>query len=195
MTLIHDRWNENERLDLRRLFLESESCPSPFGFTEEGLCDFRGIRINVSLHAVLMENVDFTEAELVRGQLMAPFRHCKFVEFSCDGNLGESFDGCVFRKARLSNSVFYGSFINCDFSNANLTAVRGRHIRFEGCVFENVNLRKASFYDSSFINCRLVNCTIRSGSLAGSRFDGCEINGFDLSNTVMNRVKGLEQFR
>lgn len=192
MALIHDRWNEQDRLDLRRLLSNSDGCKSPFGVTDEGLCDFRGVCVNESLHSITVENVDFTNGHLGSGQFMGLFRRCKFVEFASDGNLGENFEDCVFHKARLNNSVFYGKFINCDFSRANLTGVRGRHIKFEGCTFEDVNLRKASFYDSHFVSCKLANCTIRSGSLAGSKFDDCKVNNFDLSKTVMERVKGLE---
>lgn len=191
MASIHDRWNEHLRIDLRRLLSNTDSSPSPFGVTDEGLWDFRGICVNASLHSVTIVNVDFTDGMLGRGQLMGSFRNCKFVEFACDGTLGESFEECIFHKANLSKSVWYGKFTNCDFSNANLTGVRGGNVKFEGCTFENADMRKASFYDSKFNNCTLVNCSIRLGSLAGSRFDECKVIDFDVSKTIMERVKGL----
>lgn len=194
MALIHDRWAQQQRLDLRSL-LSSGGCRSPFGLTDEGYCDFRGICIDESLHSLRIENVDLANAKVGQGQLMAFCRQCRFVDFACDGNLGERFEDCTFQRARLSNSVFYGRFVNCDFSGANLTGVRGRHIQFERCTFHKTNLRKASFYDSVFRNCTFANCTMRSGSLVGSSFEDCEINGFDLAKTVTERVKGLAQGR
>ncbi len=191
-SILHDRWGEHKSLDLRQLLSTSGVCPSPFGLTDEGLCDFRGICVNTSLHAITIVSGDFTAGRLGRGQFMGTFRLCRFVEFACDGNLGENFESCTFSKARLNNSVFYGTFVNCDFSNANLSGVRGGRIKFHGCTFENANMQKASFYDSNFSNCKIVNSTIRLGSLAGSRFDECEVNSFDLSKTVMERVRGLE---
>jgi uncharacterized protein YjbI with pentapeptide repeats len=192
MALIHDRWSEHQPLDIRALLLSSDECRSPFSVTDEGHCDFRGVRIDASFHKMTVRHVDFSSAVLGDGQFVGACDDCKFVEFVCDGNLGREFLNCVFHKARLNNSVFYGKFLNCDFSDANMTGVRGRHSRFERCTFENTNLRKASFYDSTFVDCKLINCTIRSGSLAGSSFDNCEMNDFDLSKTVMARVKGLE---
>ena len=193
MAPIHERWNEHPCSQLRRLLLNAPSCPSPFGLTDDGLCDFRGIRIEDSLHNLTIERVDFSNAELGHGQFMGTVQACKFVEFSCDGNLGERFSDCDFRKARLSNSVVYGQFVSCDFSNANLTGVRGRNIRFEDCSFEGANLRKASFYDSMFVRCKIRNSKFGSGSLAGSKFEDCEIEGADFSKTVMQRVVGIEK--
>ena len=191
--LLRDRWKEHEPMDLRNLLLGSAGCPSPFGITEEGLCDFRGVRVDSSFHESTIEGVDFSCGILGDGQFVGACHDCKFFEFECDGTIGREFLNCVFHNARLSNSVFYGKFINCDFFSANLSGVRGRHIRFERCNFENANLSKASFFDSDFIGCRLVNCTISSGSLVGTRFEDCEINGFDVSKAILTRVRGLKQ--
>jgi len=190
MSLV-DRWRQNQVADLRQALQERE-CNSPFGVTDEGLCDFRGISISVSLHQVTIEGVDFSEACMESGQFAAVVKRCRFRKCKFESNLGNEFIECDFRAGKLANCVFRGKFVNCDFSSANLINVRGRQVRFEDCIFDGATFRKASFYDSTFLRCRIMNCKFSSGSLAGSKFEDCKVEGADFGNTVMLRVAGIE---
>ena len=189
MSLV-DRWEENRVSDLRRA-LREDGCNSPFGQTDEGLCDFRGVVINESLHQLTITSVDFSEARMDSGQFAATVKRCRFTKCKFESNVGNEFIECDFGAANLANCVFRGKFVECDFSAANLTNVRGSHVRFEDCNFDGANLRKASFYDSTFVRCKITNCKFGSGSLAGSKFEDCEIEA-DFTKTVMQRVVGIE---
>lgn len=190
MTLV-DRWEDMQVSDLRRM-LQANECNSPFGTTNEGLCDFRGVSISASLHQMTIEDVDFSEACMDEGQFAAIVKACRFTKCKFESNLGNEFVGCNFLEGSLANCVFRGKFVNCDFSLANLTNVRGSHVKFEDCVFDKTNFRKTSFYDSTFVRCKIMDCKFGSGSLAGSKFQDCEVVGADFSKTAMQRVVGIE---
>ncbi len=191
MAEIQDRWNDVDTGNLRRRFLDESGCRSPFGVTEDGLCDFRGMRVDESLHQVVIENTDFGKAVVGNGQFMAVFRHCSFDAFLCDGSFGNDFRECNFCNANLKNAVIYGKLHDCDFSKANLSGVRGGNVRFEGCNFVETKLWRTSFFDCKFRCCRFVNCSIHSGSLAGTSFEDCEFENFDLGNAIRTRTTGL----
>ncbi|MCJ8169590.1 pentapeptide repeat-containing protein [Atopomonas sediminilitoris] len=186
------RWDARLQAGSLRALLSGASCQSPFGLTNDSLCDFRGVRIEESLHKISISSVDFSDALMVAGQFAAEVSDCWFKACRLEGNLGNQFVNCDFTQANLSNSILRGRFVNCVFSLANMTNVRGTGLFFERCVFEKTNLRKASFYDSRFVECRIVECKFGSGSLAGSRFEKCMIEGADFSKTVMQRVTGID---
>lgn len=195
MSAIHDRWHEQKCSPLRPILLSAIGCPSPFGQTEDGLCDFRGARINDSLHQLEIERIDFSNGLMGRGQLIATVRECRFVGFTCDGTLGNHFTKCSFQKANLSGAVIYGRFYECDFRSAKFRGVRASQVRFENCVLDAANLQNASFYDSAFVSCSFIDCRTGSGllagSLAGSIFEKCTIERTDFSHMVLTRANGL----
>lgn len=190
MSLFVARWETQEMSSLRRLLL-LEDCTSVFGRTDDGLCDFRGLAIEESLHRISLAEIDFSESSMNAGQLSATVERCDFSKCRYESSIGNEFIDCVFHKSTLARSVLFGKFLRCTFSSTNLVGVRGSGVTFEDCTFEDANLRKASFYDSTFRNCRILNCKFGSGSLAGTRFNHCQFENADFSKTVMERVVGV----
>lgn len=188
--LLVDRWNETAIGSLRDQ-LAAGPCSSPFGRTEELLCDYRGVSITESLHKLAIEGVDFSKSIMDSGQMAAEFTRCRFRDCIYASNVGNSFVECDFSSAKLSRCVFRGKFIGCDFTSADLTHVRGVGLYFERCIFDKTDLRKASLVNSRFVSCEIKSCKFGSGSLAGSKFDNCSINDVDFDKTVMQRVVGI----
>lgn len=128
---------------------------SPFGFTESGLLDLRGLRIarRIELRRVTFAPADFEDVSF-EGLWFerCAFNNAKFdrANFQSISEHGNEFIGCIFLK-----SSFRGAAIG----------FRGSH--FESCSFECVNFRKAVFVRPEFDGCEFYRC----------KFDGCDLNG------------------
>jgi uncharacterized protein YjbI with pentapeptide repeats len=187
---IRARWSELNAFDLRSALVSGQS---PFGVTDKGLQDFRGIAISQVLNKIQVERADFSYSVRALGQLggAARFRDCIFDGSVYEGTIYGEFEGCSFKEARLSGSVLMGGFISCDLEAADLSRCRASQVKFEDCRFVIANLRKASFFDCVFVHCALDGCKWRSGSVAGSRFQECTFVGADFTKTVVQRAVGL----
>jgi uncharacterized protein YjbI with pentapeptide repeats len=185
------RWGElPQKFDLRAA-LAAGTCQSPFGSTEQSLCDYRGIVLDASLHKIPVRSVDFSYAVMGLGQFATDVSDCLFRSCRFDGALAFRFENCDFSRANLGGATLHGSFIGCNFSQARLQTVRGTGLRFERCVFEDATLTGAAFYDSVLLDCSFIGARFGRGSLAGSQFLNCTWGEVDFKDTVMQRVVGI----
>jgi uncharacterized protein YjbI with pentapeptide repeats len=69
-------------------------------------------------------------------------------------------------------------FINCDFSNGNLSGIRFTDCEFIGCNLSLTKLNQTAFRDAIFINCKML----------GLQFDTCAPFGlsFRFENCILN---------
>jgi hypothetical protein len=114
------------------------SRPSPFGKTDCGFDDFRGISLDWP-EGVLRPTyqVNFSQAD---------FSFCELVDISFENS---NFDNCLFSKSAWEDcSLNESGFVGCDFSDAKLTAVGLSWINrsnFEHCSFKHSKLKKVTF--------------------------------------------------
>ncbi|MDD2876135.1 MAG: hypothetical protein PHT60_02790 [Acidiphilium sp.] len=151
----------------------------PFGTTEDGLFDFRGLTITDpnarrkrSLHRALFKSCDFTAGSLAE-------------TISEHG----SFDTCVFDYTDLNNFSDKGNiFQNCRFYRGEWqtggigtdwnTSTRGEYqSRYTNCHFENIKLTKTSIGDPQFINCSFVFKKLSGIDFRCSGFIACRFIG------------------
>lgn len=105
------------------------------------------------------------------------FSGAKSPKNDCDVDTGIRLDAvmlsdCLFDDVQTLQSV-YGSYRNCSFRRArmreaNVTAA------FEGCVFDETNLRAARFYGSTFKNCSFRGADLLHGQMGGLTFERCD---------------------
>ena len=79
----------------------------------------------------------------------------------------------------LNIGCYTEKYINCDFSNSDMTGMDMRDISFVGCNFANVKLDSANF-----TNTRLKSCTFENASMIGVEFIKADIDrtSFDNAN-------------
>ena len=138
---------------------------SPFGLTEGGLLDFRGLRVaeKAQLRRVVFGPADFGAASLKGAWL----ERCTFNN--------SKFDGTGFQKmAELGNE-----FINCCFLKSSFqeAALGYRGSRFVKCTFDSVGFSRTSFIRPEFDGCAFYHCKLDGCDLNGSSFDHCRFVG------------------
>ncbi len=106
------------------------------------------------------------------------------------------------RGERLAGVDWYGEevsdvrFVDCDFSDADLTEARTERCTFEECDFSGVRLNISRHERSAFLRCRFrrtsfFDATLAACKLSGSRFEaGCllrpmTVDGGDWSYVVL----------
>jgi uncharacterized protein YjbI with pentapeptide repeats len=99
---------------------------------------------------------------------------CNFDRAKISTNLGSRFEDCSFRGANLTESLFRGHFVRCDFTDANLSRTRASEVSFEDCTFHSTNFTKISFHWIKFSRCRFKFCTFRKGEIGSSEFSDCD---------------------
>ena len=136
MALTRDAKNWTERWRRDR-FLPGR--PSPFGRTETGANDYRGVsHANNALRNLEIRDSDFSVADLHRTRI----ENCHF-------------SNCQFTRANLTDLYIRSSrFENCQFDRADL---RIAHIGYNGtefdrCTFARVNVSRAGFLNAIFSN-------------------------------------------
>ena len=138
--------------------------------TDEGLLDLRGVksgREGLQFRFVTLARVDFRRA---RGRLMffeSELSDCLFDSVSLTGQprFDRSFVRCSFRAASLKGLAIGTQITECDFSGANLRAVRSLpNTRFERCIFDGADLSGADFSDATFTDCTFVDATFSAGT-------------------------------
>ncbi len=192
INVLKSRWKEKGLIVLKPFLLKNES---PFNQTEQGLLDFRGIELRGAVNQVDVKNVDLSFSVSTIGQLggQSNFNNCIFFKMKYEGSLSGRFSNSSFQEVNLSNSTITGSFLSCDFTNANFQKVRASEVVFDKCNFSKTKLKKASFYNCKFIECDFTNANFGGGSLGGSIFDSCNLAHIDLGDTILEGTKGLIQ--
>lgn len=129
---------------------------------------FRGVSIAAVdsgiIHGVKWRNLDFSKNKLAGLRLMGGVvENCRF-----DGcNLQDvriwatlfrdvSFEGANLRGSALggAHEVVRNTFLDVDFSKANLSGTTYQAAAFERCAFSNAKLTKIDFQSSTFKDCR-----------------------------------------
>ena len=186
---------------------------SPFGLTEDGLHDFRGIKLQmpsdsvyyenhelpVSLHRAdfsgsTWENVSLTTADDAQPCIVFD---CLFDESKHYNSLSSfsriCFENCSFHACTFKHFYFAGSLKNC-----RITGIKKNNSKLEfgcdfisDCLFEG-EMRKLKFWGSP-----LDNCTFK-GTLYDCSFEGLNINsdkwkqGYVSPDEVDNRFNNLD---
>lgn len=151
----------------------------PFGTTEDGLLDFRGITLNNP------------QARRKRTLEHARFKSCDFTAASLAETISEhgSFDTCTFDYTDLNDFDDKGNlFQNCRFYRGEWqvggigtswnTATRGEYqSRYINCHFENIKLAKTTIGDPQFIDCNFVFKKLSGLDFGCSGFVACRFIG------------------
>lgn len=138
---------------------------SPFGVTEEGILDLRGLRIaeKAELRRVAFSPADFGAASWKGAWL----ERCTFNN--------AKFDGAGFQKvAELGNEFIDCCFLKSSFREAGL-GYKGS--RFVTCTFDGVDFSRASFIRPEFDGCAFYHCKLDGCDLNGSSFEQCRFVG------------------
>lgn len=141
----------------------------PFGYTEEGKCDLRGINlkgfdVNASsnrmvLNEVLFENCDFS-----------------FSDFE-DLNLEQcQFNDCLIVSANWKNLLeFENRFNQCVFHKVDFrhAFIGNRNSKYDTCTFDACNFQKCFLYSPQFLNVEFKNCNLKYIDFSGASFENC----------------------
>lgn len=81
----------------------------------------------------------------------------------------------------LNIGCYTEKYINCDFSNSDMTGMDIRDISFVGCNFTNAKLDSANF-----TNTRLESCTFDHASMIGAELIKADIDGTSFDNAKLS---------
>lgn len=81
----------------------------------------------------------------------------------------------------LNIECYTEKYINCDFSNSDMTGMDMRDISFVGCNFTNSKLDNVNF-----TNTRLESCTFDHASMIGAELIKADIDGTSFDNTNLS---------
>lgn len=176
------RW-QAEQLQLagRRLLDAAKSMrmgampASPFGLTDEGFEDYRGITLAEAVRYLSIERVDLSDAVFKDGASIneSEAKGCKFERMDMRNVfVRRKFDSCSFVGAKLNGARLGGEFIGCDFSRSNLSRSFATDCKFVDCKFVGANLSGIHFISCVFEGCDFTGVKALSGSVARSRFVG-----------------------
>lgn len=176
------RW-QAEQLQLagRRLLdaaksMKMDAMPeSPFGLTDEGFEDYRGITLAEAVRYLSIERVDLSDAVFKDGASIneSEATRCKFERMDMRNVfVRRKFDSCSFVGAKLNGARLGGEFIGCDFSRSNLSRSFATDCKFVDCKFVGANLSGIHFISCVFEGCDFTGVKALSGSVARSRFVG-----------------------
>lgn len=123
---------------------------SPFGLTNSGYQDYRGLSIEEPLRPInlRLEKYDFSHSKFNR-LIIAESALRKFIfDFSTLiwGDYKSTFCDLSFKQSNMRGSGFGGkmsSYENCDFSKANMSGCNGSRAVFKECSFEKTSLNNS----------------------------------------------------
>lgn len=189
---LKSRWSR-VATDTRAAMVDESA--TPFGMTEGGLHDLRGIRLRGAINRLSIARVDLAYSEMgTDGQLGGGFNAaaCRFDSCRYESTLDGTFEDCTFIEARLARCTIRKVFRTCNFSNARMEYVAGDGLLFESCDFSDTNLRRAQLYRCEFIRCRFSGTKFRGAALTGSRFVECTFEDVELVDAILDKVDGLQ---
>jgi len=166
--------------------------PSPFGRTDSGLEDFRGVALTESMEYLTVQNLDLSYAllEPSGGLIYSTFTNCRFDGVKLAGRfITKVFKHCSFHKAILKHAAFGEQFEDCDFTGSNLSHTKGRDVSFTRCRFTDASFRGAHLMYCKFEECHFAGVKMNDGSLAGSRFLGEAQHLPDWGTMITDHVK------
>ncbi|GGD97756.1 pentapeptide repeat-containing protein [Paenibacillus nasutitermitis] len=165
---------------------------SPFGQTDAGLEDFRGVALAETIQYLTVQQVDLSYARFVENTSLSTskFMNCCFDGVKMNGRyMSRQFSHCSFRGVNLNNARISEQFEDCDFTGSNLSKAIASDATFTRCCFSDVNFRGAMFMYCRFEECSFEGAVFHYSSLAGSRFTGETSLLPDWGNTILDHVK------
>lgn len=166
--------------------LRAGATPEPFGSTEDGMRDLRGLQIRGILRNLRMSNIDFGFCRSERG---GQFLGCNLTRVNFSGsslktNIDGTFVSCVFDRSNLAGCLFRGQFRDCSFRRATMKGAAGESVRFRECSFNDADLRGAHLCACTFEQCTWRSTLFGDGSLYRSKFLGDSPK--ELGNTLVD---------
>lgn len=159
---------------------------SPFGLAEDNSQDFRGLQLSAVLRQTVIDGLDLSYAtNVMAGQFnRATVKRCTFQGAALETNIAQYFEKCDFTRSKLVRSSFRGSFIECNFSNSNISSCRADSVNFRQCIFDGASIKFIQFTKCVFEDCSFMNCKYDRGSFAYSKFANCSFSE-DIPKSVM----------
>lgn len=163
---------------------------SPFGVTQNGLADYRGVALAEPVRYLRVSNVDFSDAIFKDGASVneSEVEGCCFDRIDMRSVfIRRKFTDCTFSKAKLSGARLGGEFTRCDFNLANLSKSFATDCQFTRCAFTGATMSNVHFIKCAFEDCDFTDVKVLTGSVAGSKFSG-GISLEQLSGCITDRV-------
>jgi len=148
---------------------------SPFGLTELGMADFRGVTLAEPLRYLKVSNVDLSDVLFKEGASIneSEMERCRLDRVDMRNVfVRRSFSDCSFVKAKLSGARMGREFVRCDFTGANLSKSFATDCKFTGCNFAGATMSDVHFISCTFEGCDFSDVKLLTGSVAGSKFLG-----------------------
>lgn len=138
---------------------------SPFGTTEGGLLDLRGLEVpsRTQLRRVVFSPADFSGSNWGRVWLER-----------------SSFEDSVFDSSRLLSASDHGnSFSKCRFLRASFRDAKVGYLgsRYRECVFDRTDFRGAGFIRPEYDSCTFSDCRLDGVDFNGASFEFCSFSG------------------
>lgn len=192
---LQQRWI-NCQSDIDSLF-KGESKKSPFGFTNDGLHDYRGMVLHKNLRPVglSLSNIDFSYFE---GKYLifadSSIIDCQFENSKFElGDVNSQFKNVSFLQSKLKGSGFAGKqtcYTRCNFTKADLTGSTGNGGTFQECKFENTKLKNSVLGTCTFRNSKFSGKieNVLFGGQTGFSFSNCDFRGSSFINCAFNHL-------
>ncbi|MBL7953629.1 MAG: pentapeptide repeat-containing protein [Flavobacteriales bacterium] len=135
---------------------------SPFGKTNEGLLDLRGLNFDLRMELL---RVEFKPADFGKARFKgARIELCTFTDSLWEGvdltdfvESGSTYFGCHFAKCSFQAALigYRGSrFVQCTFVQCDFKSASFIRPEFDDCVFDSDKLYGCDFFGSSFERCK-----------------------------------------
>lgn len=90
----------------------------------------------------------------------------------------------------LNIGCYTEKYINCDFSNSDMSCMDMRDISFVGCNFTNTKLDSVNFTNTrlescTFENANMVSAELIKADIDGTSFDNANLSSANLSNAAL----------
>lgn len=165
--LLIARWEDDQLAEVNRLLtavtgkhnLHKKTAPSPhppYGQTDTGLEDYRGVVLTETIQYLTVQGVDLSYARFDDSASLntSIFTNCCFDGVKLDGRfVTHTFNHCSFRGAKLNNARISKQFNDCDFTGCNLSKAIANDVTFTRCRFSDANFRGALLLYCRFEEC------------------------------------------
>lgn len=186
---LRERWDPEQIASLEAQLLAASRTPkgiefdSPFGVTDAGFLDLRGVPLSESVRYTRLRRADFSGALFREGASLteSELTQCVFDRADIRNRfVSRRFTGCGFVGAKLQQSRLGTVFTGCDFTKANLSGSVASGTRFERCDFTGARLGSIMWTQRCvFDHCVFDDLVSLSGSVAGSVFIGTAPESMD----------------
>lgn len=198
------RWRPDQIVEVASALKAGKNPQSPFGLTDSGLADLRGLLVKepLILNGQTISGLDLSFASVSKLLCIqcevteCTFDYAKMALLSNSTSIANS----SFREAGLLTSGSAGSakFLNCDFRGSNLTGSTFKEGEFDGCDFSKAILGKIEFgvcrikkslfsgtLEKCFFRGLLEECDLREATFLDCAFYGAELRNCQLSDHAL----------